>query len=82
MSERRDYNPKTTQSYHGFPKYPNLVKSVELIGINQAVVSDIIYISLRYEFIYLAVIMDLFSRRCVGWALSCNPDADLTLEAF
>lgn len=82
LVRRKRYTPKTTQSNHGLPKYPNLVKDLTLTRINQAVVSDITYIRLLCEFVYLAVIMDLFSRRCVGWALSRNPDAQLTLDAL
>jgi putative transposase len=82
LVRRKRFTPKTTQSNHGLPKYPNLVKGVVLTGVNQAVVSDITYIRLLREFVYLAVIMDLFSRRCVGWAVSRNPDAQLTLDAL
>lgn len=82
LVRRKKYTPKTTQSNHGLPKYSNLVKDLALTRINQAVVSDITYIRLLCEFVYLAVIMDLFSRRCVGWALSRNPDSQLTLEAL
>lgn len=82
LVRRKRYAPKTTQSNHGLPKYQNLVKDLALTRVNQAVVSDITYIRLLCEFVYLAVIMDLFSRRCVGWALSRNPDAQLTLDAL
>lgn len=82
LVRRKKFTPKTTQSNHGLQKYPNLVKDLVLTGINQAVVSDITYIRLLYEFVYLAVIMDLFSRRCVGWAVSRNPDTQLTLDAL
>lgn len=82
LVRKRRFTPKTTQSNHGLSKYPNLVKDVVLTGINQAVVSDITYIRLLYEFVYLAVIMDLFSRRCIGMALSRSPDAQLALEAL
>ena len=82
LVRRKKSKPITTQSNHGLQKYPNLVKDIVLTGINQAWVSDITYISLLYEFVYLAVIMDLFSRRCIGWALSRNPDSQLTLDAL
>lgn len=82
LVKRHKFKPKTTQSNHGLPKHPNLVKDIELTGINQAVVSDITYIHLLCEFVYLSVIMDLFSRRCVGWALSHSPDTQLTLDAL
>ncbi len=82
LVRKRRFTPKTTQSKHGLPKYHNLVKGLVLTRINQAVVSDITYIRLLCEFVYLAVIMDLFSRRCIGWALSRSPDAQLTLDAL
>lgn len=79
---RKKFTPKTTQSNHSFQRYPNLVKDLVLVKINQVWVSDITYIRLLKEFIYLAVIMDLFSRRCIGWALSRNPNTKLTLQAL
>lgn len=82
LVRRKKSKPITTQSNHTLQKYPNLVKDIVLTGINQAWVSDITYISLLYEFVYLAVIMDLFSRCCIGWAMSRNPDSQLTLEAL
>jgi transposase InsO family protein len=82
LVRRKKSKPITTQSNHGLHKYPNLVKDVVLTGINQAWVADITYISLLYEFVYLAVIMDLFSRCCIGWAMSRNPDSHLTLDAL
>lgn len=82
LVRQKKFTPKTTQSNHGLKKYPNLVKDLVLTDINQAVVSDITYIRLLCGFVYLAVIMDLFSRRCIGWALSLNPDAQLTMDAL
>lgn len=82
LVRRKKFRPKTTQSNHGFPKYTNLVKDVMPTSVNQIWVSDITYIRLLHEFVYLAVIMDLFSRRCIGWALSRNPDTQLTLDAL
>lgn len=80
--KRKKHNPRTTQSNHSFPKYTNLTKGFTLTGINQIVVADITYIRLSQEFVYLAMIMDLYSRRCVGWALSRHPDTQLTLDAL
>jgi len=82
LVRKKRFKPITTQSNHGLPKYPNLIKDLTLTGINQAWVSDITFIHLLREFVYLAVIMDLFSRRCIGWALSRNPDSKLTLCAL
>ena len=75
-------NPRTTQSNHGFQKYPNLAKNTDVDSINTVWVSDITYIRLRREFVYLAAITDLYSRRCVGWALSRKPNTELTLDAL
>jgi len=82
LVKRKKSKPITTQSNHGLPKYPNLVKDLAITRTNQAWVADITYIWLVREFVYLAVIMDLFSRCCVGWALSRNPDSQLTLSAL
>jgi putative transposase len=82
LVRRKKYTPKTTQSNHGLPKYLNLVKNLTPTRINQAWVSDITYIRLLHDFVYLAVIMDLFSRRVVGWALRRDPDTQLTLAAL
>ena len=82
LVRRKKSKPMTTQSNHSLQKYPNLVKDIVIARINQVWVSDITYISLLHEFVYLAVIMDLFSRCCIGWALSRNPDSQLTLDAL
>ncbi len=72
----------TTDSRHTQPVYPNLARDMRLDSINQLWVSDITYIRLAHEFIYLAVIMDAFSRRVIGWALERYLDAELTLQAL
>ena len=72
----------TTDSKHGLAVYPNLVPGLVLTGINQLWVADITYIRLPREFIYLAVILDAFSRRCIGWALEPYLGAELALEAL
>jgi transposase InsO family protein len=72
----------TTDSAHSLPVYPNLVPTLQVTGINQLWLSDITYVRLQYEFIYLAVILDGCSRRCIGWALSRQVDTSLTLEAL
>lgn len=74
--------PKTTDSNHSLRRYPNLVKDKEVTGINQVWVSDITYVVCGRKFLYLALIMDLFSRKIVGWELSWNIDAELTLAAL
>lgn len=72
----------TTDADHGFPVYPNLVPSLTLTGINQLWVADITYVHLPREFVYLAVILDAFSRRCISWALERHLDARLTVAAL
>src|SRR3989338_3409548 len=72
---------KTTDSNHKHRVYPNLIKGLIPMGINEIWVADITYIRLVYEFVFLAVIMDLYSRKIVGWAISRNIDAELTLAA-
>lgn len=72
----------TTDSRHGLPIYPNLVKSLVVTGIDQLWVADITSIRLQLEFVYLAVLLDAFSRRCIGWALQRSLEAALALEAW
>ena len=72
----------TTDSKHRLPIYPNLAKDMRLTGINQLWVADITYIRLAVEFVYLAVLLDAFSRSCVGWALQRSLEAALVLEAL
>ena len=67
---------------HGYPRYLNLVKELEITHPEQVWVSDITYIRLGTGFIYLAVIMDLFTRRIRGWQLSRTIDQQLTLDAL
>jgi transposase InsO family protein len=62
--------------------YPNLLKGVELTGLDQAWVVDITYIRLPQGFVYLACVLDAFSRRCIGWHLSRDIDTALTLAAL
>lgn len=82
LCKRKKFKPKTTDSNHSFPKYPNLIIDLETTGPDQVWVSDITYIRLKSEFIYLAGILDLHTRRCIGWALSRNVDTNLTLSAL
>jgi transposase InsO family protein len=72
----------TTDSKHPLPIYPNLAKSIHLTGINQLWVADITYIRLEVEFVYLAVILDAFSRRMIGWALERTLADELTVAAL
>lgn len=72
----------TTNSKHGYRYYPNLIRGKEVKNINEVWVADITYIRIMTGFVYLAAIMDLYSRKIVGWALSKNIDSDLCLEAL
>ena len=73
---------RTTDSRHNLMVYPNLTRDLVLSNINQLWVADITYIRLLREFIYLAVLLDAFSRRCIGWAISRHIDTQLTLSAL
>ena len=78
--KRRKY--RTTDSEHPYPRYPNLVQELEITYPDQLWVSDITYIRLGSEFIYLAVIMDVYTRAIRGWNLSRWLDQGLTLTAL
>ena len=79
---KRTFKLVTTDSNHKYRKYPNLLKDLEVNRINQVWAADITYIRLQREYVYLAVIIDIFSRKCVGWELGRNLDAQLTLNAL
>jgi putative transposase len=72
----------TTDSKHNRPIYPNLAATIELTGIDQLWVADITYIRLEIEFVYLAVVLDAFSRRVIGWALDRSLEDDLAIAAL
>jgi putative transposase len=72
----------TTDSNHHRPVYPNLAGELVLTGLDQLWVADITYIRLEMEFVYLAVVIDAFSRRVIGWALDRTVEDDLTLTAL
>jgi len=73
---------KTTNSRHRFPRYPNLVKGMVITRLNQVWLSDITYIRIQTGFVYLAAILDAFSRRVIGYAVSGALDTTLTLQAL
>jgi len=79
---RRRFVVHTTDSGHGLPVYPNLARGLALSRVNELWVADLTYVRLLREFIYLAVILDAFSRRVVGWALGRTLEDDLTLAAL
>ena len=72
----------TTDSAHGLKVYPNRAATMILSGVDQLWISDITYIRLEEEFVYLAVILDKYSRRVIGWHLDAGLDASLTLTAL
>ena len=73
---------RTTNSDHPYPRYPNLVKELEITHPEQVWVSDITYIRLGQGFVYLAIVMDVFTRVIRGWHLSKLLDQQLTLAAL
>ncbi len=72
----------TTDSRHNLPVYPNLAGQIKSTAINQLWIADITYIRLRTEFVYLAVVLDAFSRRVIGWALGRTLEANLAVTAL
>jgi putative transposase len=72
----------TTDSRHNLPVYPNLAREMKPTAINQLWIADITYIRLRAEFVYLAVVLDAFSRRVIGWALGQTLEASLAVAAL
>jgi putative transposase len=73
---------RTTDSDHPFPRYPNLVAGLSVTRPDQVWVADITYVRVRAEFVYLAVLMDVFTRVIRGWELSRSLDQGLTLVAL
>ncbi len=76
------HQKRTTDSHHPFWRYPNLVAGLEVTYPDQVWVADITYVALRDEFVYLAVIMDVYTRAIRGWHLSRSLDRELTLTAL
>jgi putative transposase len=73
---------RTTNSEHPYPRYTNLVQDLEITHPDQVWVCDVTYIRLLREFIFLAVVMDVFTRSIRGWNLSRSLDVSLTLDAL
>src|SRR5712692_5060136 len=73
---------RTTDSRHALPVYPNLLKNRQVRTVNQVWVADITYIRIRSSFVYLAAILDVYSRRIVGWAISKRIDTELCVVAL
>ena len=72
----------TTDSNHKLPVHPNLAAEMELSGIDQLWIADITYIRLEIEFVFLAVVLDAYSRRVIGWALERTLEDELTIAAL
>ena len=81
IARRRRSGPRTTDSRHGFRVYENLLKSAELKSPHEAWVSDLTYIRTREGFLYLALVMDAWSRKIVGWHVGGTLEALGCLEA-
>ena len=73
---------RTTDSHHRLSVYPNLIKNRQLRAVNEVWVADLTYIRIRSSFVYLAALLDLYSRRIVGWAISKRIDTELCLAAL
>jgi putative transposase len=73
---------RTTDSAHTLAVYPNLRPELTVDGLDQLWVADITYVRLPQEFVYLAVLLDAHSRRCIGWALDRSLEAELALAAL
>jgi putative transposase len=78
----RPFVPATTASQHGWRVVPNRARGIELTGLDQLWVADITYVRLAETFAYLAVVLDAFSRRVVGWALETHLQASLAIAAL
>ena len=79
---QKPFVPITTDSRHGWRVVPNLARGMVPNGLDQLWVADITYIRLGEEFVYLAVVIDAFSRRVVGWALETHLEASLAIAAL
>jgi putative transposase len=78
----KPFVPTTTMSRHDFGVVPNLTRGLIPTGIDQIWVADITYVRLSEGFVYLAAILDAFSRKVVGWAIADHLEASLAIEAL
>jgi len=78
----KGFNIKTTDSDHDYGYAPNRIRGIEVTQIDQVWVADITYIRIKAGFVYLATVMDLYSRKIVGWAISDRIDAALCMDAL
>lgn len=79
---RRAFVPATTDSRHGWRVVPNLARGLEPTGLDQLWVADITYVRLLEQFAFLAVVLDAFSRRVIGWAVETHLQASLAIAAL
>jgi len=79
---KRKFVLTTTDSNHGCKIYPNIARKMVLTGVDQLWRADITYIRLQDEFVYLAVVLDAYSRRVIGWALGRTLEDELTIAAL
>lgn len=79
---RKTFRPPTTDSRHGWRIWPNLAHRLVPMAVNQLWVADITYVRLDEAFVYLAVVLDAFSRKVVGWAMEDHLRAELALAAL
>jgi len=79
---KRSFVPVTTDSRHGWRVVPNLARGMVPTGLDQLWVADITYIRLQEEFAFLAIVLDAFSRRVIGWALDTHLQASLATAAL
>lgn len=82
LRPQKQRKKRTTDSQHPYPRYRNLVKGLEIRYPDQVWVSDVTYIQLEHDFVYLAIIMDVFTRALRGWYLTRTLDQELTLTAL
>ena len=82
QGHRPTHHPRTTASDHAYLRYPNLVQGLTIIRPDHVWVGDITYVRLPDEFVYLAVLMDVYTRAIRGWHLSRHLDQALTLTAL
>jgi transposase InsO family protein len=76
------FKPPTTDSRHDWRVWPNLARRLKPMAVNQLWVADITYVRLAEAFVYLAVVLDAFSRKVVGWAMADHLQASLAIEAL
>jgi len=82
IQPQRKRRVRTTQSAHGLRTYPNLIRGLEVVRLNQVWVADITYVHLPQDFVYFAAPLDAYLRRCIGWQLALRLDSQLALDTL